>query len=72
MPCRRIRPCGCHHATGKRRQLVLPQFFLNNRCFLHSERPERVGKSPADLQTGQTHPHWLEMLGYTRFSQDET
>jgi hypothetical protein len=47
--------------------LALLQFFLNHRCFLRSEHPDRVGKSPAELLTGETHPHWLEMLGYTRF-----
>jgi hypothetical protein len=50
--------------------LALLQFFLNHRRFLRSERPERVGKSPAELLTGQTHPHWLEMLGHTRFSRN--
>jgi hypothetical protein len=50
--------------------LVLLQFFLNHRRFLRSERAERVGKSPAELLTGQSHPHWLEMLGYTRCSQN--
>ena len=50
--------------------LALLQFFLNHRRFLRSERPERVGKSPAELLTGEAHPHWLEMLGYTRFSQN--
>ena len=50
--------------------LVLLQFFLNHRRFPRSERRERVGKSPAELLTGQSHPHWLEMLGYTRFSQN--
>jgi hypothetical protein len=50
--------------------LVLLQFFLNHRRFLRSERPERVGKSPAELLTGQSHPHWLEMLGYSRFSRN--
>jgi hypothetical protein len=47
--------------------LSLLQFFLNHRRFLRSEHAERVGKSPAELLTGQTHPHWLEMLGYQRF-----
>jgi hypothetical protein len=47
--------------------LALLQFFLNHRRFIRSERPERVGKSPAELLTGQSHPHWLEMLGYTQF-----
>ena len=46
--------------------LDLLQFFLNHRRFLRSERPERVDKSPAELLTGQPHPHWLEMLGYRR------
>ena len=43
--------------------LSLLQFFLNHRCFLRSRRPERVGKSPAQLLAGQDHPHWLTMLG---------
>jgi hypothetical protein len=50
--------------------LHLLQFFLNHRRFLRSERPQRIGKSPAELLTGQDHPHWLEMLGYTRFSSN--
>jgi hypothetical protein len=50
--------------------LALLQFFLNHRRFLRSERPERVGKSPAELLTGKAHPHWLEMLGYRRFSRN--
>ena len=50
--------------------LSLLQFFLNHRRFLRSEHPERKDKSPAELLTGQTHPHWLEMLGYQRFSTE--
>jgi len=46
--------------------LELLQFFLNHRRFLRSEHRERVDKSPAELLTGQPHPHWLEMLGYRR------
>jgi hypothetical protein len=46
--------------------LELLQFFLNHRRFLRSEHPERVGKSPAELLTGQPHPHWLEMLDPSR------
>jgi hypothetical protein len=49
--------------------LDLLQFFLNHRTFLRSRRPERVGKSPRELMTGQGHPHWLELLGFTRFQQ---
>lgn len=50
--------------------LALLQFFLNHRRFVRSEHPERVGKSPAELLTGQAHPHWLELLGYTPFSRN--
>jgi hypothetical protein len=50
--------------------LNLLQFYLNHHRFLRSERAERIGKSPAELLTGQPHPHWLEMLGYTRFSRN--
>jgi transposase len=50
--------------------LHLLRFFLNHRCFLRSDRPERVGKSPAELLAGHAHPHWLEMLGYTRFHRN--
>lgn len=50
--------------------LDLLRFFLNHRRFLRSDRPERVGKSPAELLTGQEDPHWLELLGYTRFHRN--
>lgn len=45
------------------------QFFLNHRRFMRSERSERVGKSPAELLTGENHEHWLEMLGFTLFKR---
>jgi hypothetical protein len=48
--------------------LTLLQFFLNHRRHLRSEDPTRVGKSPAELLTGEPHARWLELLGYTRFS----
>jgi hypothetical protein len=51
--------------------LDLLRFFLNHRRFVRSEHPERVGKSPAELLSGQGHAHWLELLGYQRFSQDQ-
>ena len=50
--------------------LALLQFFLNHRRYVRSECPERVDKSPSELLTGKSHPHWLELLGYTRFSQN--
>ena len=50
--------------------LDLLRFFLNHRRFLRSDRPERVGKSPAELLTGRAHRHWLELLGYERFHRN--
>jgi hypothetical protein len=50
--------------------LELLRFFLNHRRFLRSDRPERVGKSPSELLTGQSHGHWLELLGYERFHRN--
>jgi len=50
--------------------LDLLRFYLNHRRFPRSDRPERVGQSPTELLTGQTHPHWLELLGYTRFRRN--
>lgn len=47
--------------------LELLRFFLNHRRLPRSERQERVGKSPAELLSGQEHAHWLEMLGYQPF-----
>jgi hypothetical protein len=58
-----------------RRQIGAPyldllRFFLNHHPFKRSQQPQRVGKTPAELLTGQPHPHWLEMLGFTRFQRD--
>ena len=50
--------------------LALLQFFLNHRRFLRSEHPERRDKSPTELLTGQSHPHWLQLLGYQQFSRN--
>jgi len=47
--------------------LGLLRFFLNHRCFMRSQRAERVGRSPAELMTGEKHPHWLELLGFQPF-----
>ena len=49
--------------------LALLQFFLNHRRFPRSEHPERVEKSPIEVLSGKCHPHWLESLGFTRFSR---
>jgi len=50
--------------------LALLQFFLNHRRFLRSEHPERRNKSPTELLTGQSHPHWLQLLGHQQFSRN--
>ena len=50
--------------------LALLQFFLNHRRLVRSEHAERVGKSPAELLSGRSQPHWLELLGYTPFSRN--
>jgi hypothetical protein len=47
--------------------LKLLQFYLNHRRFQRSEHPQREGKSPRELLSGQEHSHWLELLGYQRF-----
>lgn len=49
--------------------LNLLQFFLNSQCFMRSLKPERVGKSPKQLLTGEAHPYWLELLGFERFQR---
>jgi hypothetical protein len=50
--------------------LKLLQFFLNHRRYMRSENPSRVGRSPAELLTGQPLPHWLYLLGYERFTRN--
>lgn len=49
--------------------LKLLRFYLNHRRFRRSEHPQREGKSPRELLTGQQHSHWLELLGFQRFRQ---
>ena len=49
--------------------LDLLRVFLNHQPFSRSQKPERRSKSPTELLTGQAHPHWLEMLGFTRFTR---
>ena len=67
----RVRSHLCLRKGAGRGHLDLLRFFLNHRRFLRSEHPERVGESPAELLRGESHPHWLEMLGYQRFSQTQ-
>ena len=44
--------------------LDLLRFFLNHHQFQRSRRADRAGRSPIEILTGQTHPHWLAVLGY--------
>jgi len=46
--------------------LDLLQFYVNHRRFQRSGHPERLGKSPRELLTGQPHEDWLDLLGYPR------
>ena len=50
------------HLAGS--YLDLLRFFLNHRCFMRSQCPEREGKSPREAMTGGSHPHWLTLLGF--------
>lgn len=50
--------------------LDLLRFFLNHHVFQRSRRAERAGRSPAELLTGQSLPHWLELLGFQRFRRN--
>lgn len=49
--------------------LDLLRFFLNHRRFLRSEYPTRRGKSPREILSGETHPHWLSLLGFQPFKR---
>jgi hypothetical protein len=50
--------------------LDLLRFFFNHHRYARSDRPERVGKSPAELLSGNAHPHWLELLGFERLQRN--
>ena len=47
--------------------LELLRFYLNHHRFPRSERPERAGKSPAEILAGRTLPHWMEQLGFSLY-----
>ena len=48
---------------------MIEKELSNHRCFMRSQLPERVGKSPKELLTGQPHSYWLELLGFKRFQR---
>ena len=49
--------------TLGRSYLDLLRFFLNHRRFIRSQRAERTGHSPRELLIGESHSHWLTLLG---------
>ncbi len=48
----------------KTERFDLIQFALNHRRFKRSARPELVNKTPIEIMSGNSHPNWLEMLGF--------
>jgi hypothetical protein len=44
--------------------LELLQFYFNHHQYERSAVAARIGKTPAQLLTGEPHPHWLTLLGY--------
>ena len=43
---------------------ILLKVYFNTRKYHRSRVPERIGKSPLELMTGQEYPEFLEALGY--------
>ena len=65
----RLRGYFCLRRQWVADDLSLLQFFFNHRPLERSHRPEPEGKTPAQLLTGQPHPHGLNMLGLNRFQR---
>jgi hypothetical protein len=65
----RLRPYFFLRKDFKQGSLDLLRFFLNHKKFMRSAYSDRVRKSPAELLYQCSLPHWLEMLGFTRFKQ---
>ena len=49
--------------------LDLLRFFINHKPLIRSARPERKGKTSAEILSGKSHPRWLELLGFERFQR---
>ena len=49
--------------------LDLLRFFLNHKPIERSAKTERKGKTPAEILSRKSHPHWLELLGFERFKR---
>ena len=46
------------------RYFVLMKVYFNTKKYRRSRVPERIGKSPLELMTGQAYPEFLDALGY--------
>lgn len=46
--------------------LELLQFYINHRVLSRSDRSHRVGKTPREVLTGETHANWLDILGFPK------
>lgn len=68
-------PNGCVRTHIRNRQeigfcfLDLLRCFMNHNPIVRSSKTVRKGKSPAEVLSGKTHPHWLELMGYERFKR---
>ena len=49
--------------------LDLLRFFMNHKPIERSTREHRQAKTPAEILCGESHSHWLEILGYTLFKR---
>ena len=49
--------------------LDLLRFYFNHKPIDRSTREHRHEKTPAEALSGESHPHWLELLGYQRFKR---
>ncbi len=65
----RLRPYFFLRKEINNHYLPLLQFYLNHTPLLRSEHEYRKGKTPTEIMTDKPHPHWLEMLGLTRFKK---
>lgn len=50
--------------TVPEKYFVLLKVYFNTKKYRRSRIPERVGKSPLELMTGQEYPEFLDVLGY--------
>ncbi len=65
----RLRTYFCSRQNIGHGYLDLLRFFLNHKPFDKRNHPSRQGRSPTELLTGKAHPHWLELLRYSRFKR---